>query len=57
MIRIITALEASVINNALREAYNMLLESDVDERELTNILEAIIILNNLEQKSIEEVID
>jgi len=57
MVRIITALEVQVLESALSESIQLLLDYGADERELTEIVDALQILRGLQQKNIEDVID
>ena len=56
MVRILTSLEASLIDEALRDAYDGLVDLGEDEESLEYILEARQILRLLKQKTIEEVL-
>lgn len=56
MVKILTALEASLIDAALKDAYKNLLDYDVDEADLEDIKEARKILKGLKEKTIEEVL-
>lgn len=56
MVRILTAIEASLIDEALAEAYDGLVDLGEDEDNLEYILEARQILRLLKQKTIEEVL-
>lgn len=56
MVKILTALEASLIDAALKDAYKNLLDFDVDEADLEDIKEARKILKGLKEKTIEEVL-
>lgn len=56
MVRILTATEATVIDEALADAFDGLVDLGEDEESLEYILEARHILKNLKQKTIEEVL-
>ncbi|MGI0012207.1 MAG: hypothetical protein ACREBU_02005 [Nitrososphaera sp.] len=56
MVRLLTALEASLIDDALKDAYNNLIDLGVEPEDLQDIKEARHILKNLKQKNIEDVI-
>lgn len=56
MVKILTALEARILYDAFSKAYDDFLELEIDERELTYLKEAMVILYKLQEKPIEEVI-
>lgn len=56
MVKIITATEAQVIDEALRSAYRDLTDLGVEIDELENLIDAIDILRGLKEKTIEEIL-
>lgn len=56
MVKIITATEAMVIDEALKDAYKDLIELGCEDDDLENLKEARKILKGLKEKTIEEVL-
>lgn len=56
MVRILTALEAIFIDEALKDAYKNLIDLGVEPEDLDDIKEARKILKNLKQEEIENIL-